>query len=36
MGVVKVQGEKLDVQYLNRMADELGVRELLEIVLSDH
>ena len=35
VGVIKVQGERLDCGYLKRMADPLGVADLLERVLSE-
>ena len=34
-GVIKVQAGALDVDYLYQMADELGVKDLLEKVLSE-
>ena len=35
IGMVKVQGDALDMMYLPRMADELDVRDLLEKALAD-
>ena len=35
LGVLKVQAGALDVDYLYRMADELGVKDLLEKALTE-
>jgi hypothetical protein len=34
-GIVSVQGDRLDVDYLTRSADDLGVRDLLDRVLTE-
>ena len=35
-GIVKVQGDRLDIAYLRRWAVDLGVTELLEVVLAQN